>query len=72
MLTVGTTVMKNWEPLVFGPALAMLTVYGRSCLKFRLNSSSNSPPQIDSPPVPSPGIKEQKDKAVKNWESTKE
>ena len=54
LLTVGTTVMKNCDPLVLGPALAMLTVYGRSCLKFRWNSSSNSPPQIDSPPVPSP------------------
>ena len=52
--TVGTTVIKNCEPFVFGPALAMLTVYGRSCLKLRWNSSSNSPPQMDSPPVPSP------------------
>ena len=33
--TVGTTVIKNCEPFVFGPALAMLTVYGRSCLKLR-------------------------------------
>ena len=34
VLTVGTTVMKNCEPFVFGPALAMLTVNGRSCRKF--------------------------------------
>ena len=26
LLTVGTTVTKNCEPFVFGPALAMLTV----------------------------------------------
>lgn len=31
-LTVGTTVMKNWLAFVLGPALAMLTVYGLSCL----------------------------------------
>ena len=31
LLTVGTTVMKNWDPLVFDPALAMLSVYGLSC-----------------------------------------
>ena len=35
VLTVGTTVMKNCEPFVFSPALAMLTVNGRSCRKFR-------------------------------------
>lgn len=28
---VGTVVMKNWEPLVLGPALAMDRVKGRSC-----------------------------------------
>lgn len=53
-LTVGATVMKNWDPLVFGPALAMLRVYGLSCLRDGWNSSSNSPPHIDSPPVPLP------------------
>ena len=36
------------------PALAMETVYGRSCLSDGWNSSSNSPPQIDSPPQPVP------------------
>lgn len=28
---VGTVVMKNWEPLVFGPALAMLSKPTLSC-----------------------------------------
>lgn len=36
------------------PPLAMDSVKGLSCRRFRWNSSSNSPPQIDSPPVPSP------------------
>ena len=53
-LTVATTVMKNWEPFVSGPALAMLSVYGRSCFKEGWNSSSNSSFHIDSPPVPVP------------------
>ena len=46
--------MKNWLPLVLAPAFAMLKVYGRSCLRFGWNSSSNSPPQMLSPPVPVP------------------
>lgn len=65
----GTVVMKNCEPFVFGPAFAMLSVYGLqtsaheeisvtgtylSCLSCGWNSSSNSWPQMDSPPVPSP------------------
>lgn len=53
-LTVGTTVTKNCEPLVLGPAFAMLRVYGRSCLSVVWNSSSNSPPQMLSPPMPVP------------------
>lgn len=53
-LTVGTTVMKNCEPLVPWPAFAMLSVYGRSCLNVAWNSSSNSPPQMLSPPMPVP------------------
>lgn len=53
-LTVGTTVTKNCEPLVPGPAFAILSVYGRSCLSVAWNSSSNSPPQILSPPMPVP------------------
>ena len=51
---VGTVVTKNWEPLVFGPALAMDRVKGRSCRSDRWNSSSNSDPQMEVPPVPSP------------------
>ena len=51
---VGTVVMKNWLPLVLGPALAILRVKGRSCRKLRSNSSWNSVPQMDVPPVPSP------------------
>jgi hypothetical protein len=54
LLTVGITVMKNWLPFVLAPAFAMLKVYGRSCLRFGWNSSSNSPPQMLSPPVPVP------------------
>ena len=42
------------HPFVLGPPLAMLTMPGRSCLRLASNSSSNSPPQMDSPPVPSP------------------
>jgi len=53
-LTVGVVVMKNCEPFVLGPALAMLSVYGRSCRSVGWNSSSNSPPQMLSPPVPIP------------------
>ena len=52
--TVAITVMKNWEPLVLGPAFAMLTTNGLSCLSIGCSSSSNSPPQMDSPPVPVP------------------
>ena len=36
---VGTVVIKNWLPLVLGPALAILRVKGRSCLRLRSNSS---------------------------------
>lgn len=32
---VATVVIKNWEPLVFGPALAMETVKGLSCRKLQ-------------------------------------
>ncbi len=44
------------EPLLLGPALAIDTVKGRSCRRLRLNSSSNSPPQMLWPPVPSPAM----------------
>ena len=48
--------MKNWEPLVPGPALAMESVKGRSCRRLLLNSSSNSVPQMLCPPVPFPAV----------------
>ena len=43
---VGTVVMKNWEPFVLGPLLAMDSVKGRSWRSTRLNSSPNSAPQM--------------------------
>ena len=42
------------HPLVLRPVLAMLQTPGRSCLSDGTISSSKSPPQMDSPPVPSP------------------
>ena len=51
---VTTVVMKNCEPLVPGPELAMDTVPALSCRSVLTISSSNSPPQMDVPPVPSP------------------
>src|SRR3712207_9201247 len=36
---VGTWVMKNCEPPVLGPALAMLRMPGRSCRRLGSNSS---------------------------------
>lgn len=41
------------------PALAMDRMPGRSWRSVGLNSSSNSPPQMDSPPVPSPAGQQQ-------------
>ncbi len=52
-LTVLVVVMKNWLPLVFGPALAMLTVYGWSCCRV-VNSSSKGLPHMLWPPWPFP------------------
>jgi len=40
---VSTVVIKNWLPLVLGPALAILNNPGRSCLSLKL-SSLNLPP----------------------------
>lgn len=55
---VGTVVMKNCEPLVCGPALAIERVNGRSCLgtpgALPPNSSEKLRPQMEVPPVPSP------------------
>lgn len=48
--------MGTWDPLVFSPALAMLTMPGPVCFSPKL-SSSNWVPQIDFPPVPSPRVK---------------
>ena len=45
----GIVVTKNCDPFVPGPAFAILNVNGLSCFKCFTNSSSNSPPQIDSP-----------------------
>ena len=47
---------RTWLPLVPGPALAMLRVKGRSWRRSRVISSPNSPPHMDCPPVPSPGV----------------
>ena len=65
--SVGTTVMNHWLPFVsknkeydygwnysLGPALAYDRRYGKLCFNDGWNSSSKSPPQIDSPPVPLP------------------
>lgn len=40
---VATVVIKNWDPLVFGPAFAIDTVKGLSCRKLQkyTNDSSN-------------------------------
>ena len=47
--------MKNWEPFVFGPELAIDKIPLLLCIKWPfLNSSWNFPPHIDSPPVPVP------------------
>ena len=35
---VMTVVMKNWEPLVLGPALAMLSKPATSCFKAKFSS----------------------------------
>ena len=35
---VMTVVMKNWEPLVLGPALAMLSKPATSCLSAKFSS----------------------------------
>lgn len=37
---VGTVVMKNWHPLVFGPELAMLSNPGWLCLSVKLSSAN--------------------------------
>ena len=51
---VGARVMKNWLPLVSGPAFAILTMPAPVCLRLGLISSANGRPQQDSPPRPVP------------------
>src|SRR5205814_5302953 len=49
---VGPKVMKNWEPLVLGPAFAIDRIPGWSCLRARApGSSANLYP---GPPIPVP------------------
>ena len=43
--------MKNWLPLVSGPALAMLSTPAASCFMVKF-SSLNLAPYMDSPPAP--------------------
>ncbi len=40
---VTTVVMKNWEPLVLGPALAMLRRKGLVCFNWKFSSANFSP-----------------------------
>lgn len=40
----GPVVMKNWLPLVFGPAFAMLSTPAPVCFNSRVSSSSNFSP----------------------------
>src|SRR5262249_59623471 len=40
---VTTVVMKNCEPLVFGPALAIDRRNGRSCLSWKFSSANFAP-----------------------------
>ena len=40
---VGATVIKNCEPLVFGPELAIDNKNGTSCLKRKFSSGNFSP-----------------------------
>uniref|UniRef100_A0A1B0B9Q6 Uncharacterized protein n=1 Tax=Glossina palpalis gambiensis TaxID=67801 RepID=A0A1B0B9Q6_9MUSC len=48
--------MKNCEPFVFGPALAIDNIPGPVCLRIKF-SSSNLLPYIDLPPVPLCAVK---------------
>lgn len=46
--------MKNWDPVVSGPELAMLNTPRLSCVMRDSNSSLILPPQRLSPPLPVP------------------
>mmetsp|Transcript_8347 Transcript_8347/g.27546 ORF Transcript_8347/g.27546 Transcript_8347/m.27546 type:complete len:233 (+) Transcript_8347:126-824(+) len=47
-------VMKNCDPFVFGPELAIDSTPLPSCLSLAIGSSANGFPHLDSPPVPVP------------------
>ncbi|PON93901.1 LOW QUALITY PROTEIN: hypothetical protein TorRG33x02_102910 [Trema orientale] len=47
--------MKNWDPLVPGPALAMDRTPGPVCFLTKFSSGNLAP--MDSPPVPFPAVK---------------
>lgn len=51
---VGASVMKNCEPFVLGPELAMLRIPAPVCLRSLRISSSNFSPQMEAPPRPVP------------------
>lgn len=53
---VSEPVMKNWDPLLLGPELAMLTTPGPEWRSAKF-SSANFAPYMDSPPVPLPRTK---------------
>tara|TARA_B110001452_G_scaffold163064_1_gene135836 strand:- start:2880 stop:3080 length:201 start_codon:yes stop_codon:yes gene_type:complete len=46
--------MKNWEPFVLGPLLAIDTMPRAVCMFSGWISSLNLPPQMLSPPLPVP------------------
>mmetsp|Transcript_42680 Transcript_42680/g.71223 ORF Transcript_42680/g.71223 Transcript_42680/m.71223 type:complete len:210 (-) Transcript_42680:554-1183(-) len=46
--------MKNWDPFVWGPELAILSTPRPSCVRLERSSSLKGCPQMDLPPVPSP------------------
>lgn len=46
--------MKNCDPLLWGPLLAMLTTPRPEWTSFEFSSSLNGLPHIDSPPLPVP------------------
>jgi len=54
--SVLTVQMKNCDPLVLGPALAILSTPSPVCFKVKF-SSGKFLPYMDLPPVPSPRVK---------------
>lgn len=51
---VGASVMKNCDPLVLGPELAILRIPAPVCFRSERISSSNFSPHIEEPPRPVP------------------